>query len=456
MRRIISASLALAAIVWLAFVAFGVFHSVPAAASSARWGAGYFPNVVLTTQDGVPVHFYDDLVKGKIVAISLIYTTCKYACPLETARLAQVAKLLGDRMGRDVFFYSITIDPEHDTPQVLKEYAEKFHAGKGWTFLTGKSEDIEQISKKLGLYSEPNPRNPDGHTPMLLIGNEATGQWMRNSATDNAKFLARTIGDWLNSWQTAKKSAQSYATVPVMAYDRGEVTFRNHCAACHTIGKGDLVGPDLRGVTAARDREWLSRFITAPDQVLASGDPTARGLLAKYKHVLMPNLGLGSDDASVLIEYMEKQSRAVPAVAAARTSSASRGADTKSIVDPYLGIQRALSADLVSGVRDRARLIADAAAKLGPEGTAMRTAAEQMVHAADLAGAREAFGRLGDAILVHVKTSGASLDDEVKVAYCPMARKYWLQKGDTVRNPFFGERMSDCGRLASEIPTLTH
>ncbi|HVD92366.1 MAG TPA: SCO family protein, partial [Vicinamibacterales bacterium] len=146
------------------------------AAQNSRWGANYFPNVPLTTQDGKVVHFYDDLLKGKIVAINLIYTTCKYACPLETARLAQVQKLLGDRMGRDVFFYSITIDPDHDTPQVMKEYSERFHAGPGWLFLTGKAADIELISRKIGLYTEPELNNPDGHQPNLLIGNEATGQ----------------------------------------------------------------------------------------------------------------------------------------------------------------------------------------------------------------------------------------------------------------------------------------
>ena len=100
--------------------------AIPSAAQNSRWGANYFPDVTLTTQDGASVHFYGDLLKGKIVAINLIYTTCKYACPLETARLAQVQKVLRDRMGRDVFFYSITIDTEHDTPAVLKEYAEKF------------------------------------------------------------------------------------------------------------------------------------------------------------------------------------------------------------------------------------------------------------------------------------------------------------------------------------------
>jgi protein SCO1/2 len=445
MRRAISAGIFLGVVFWLAVVGLGVLRPVPTAAANARWGAGYFPNVVLTTQDGVPVHFYDDLVKGKIVAISLIYTTCKYACPLETARLAQVARLLGDRMGRDVFFYSITIDPEHDTPQVLKAYSEKFHAGPGWTFLTGKAEDIELISKKLGLYSEPNPRNPDGHTPMLIVGNESTGQWMRNSATDNAKFLARTIGDWLNSWQTAKKTGPSYATVPTLALDRGEYTFRNHCAACHTIGGGNLVGPDLRGVTAKRDREWLTRFIVAPDRVIASGDPTARALLTEYKQVLMPNLGLGNADADVLIDYLKKQG-AAPAAASL---------DLRPIVDPYLDIQQALNADRLTGVRDRARTMAAGAARLGAAADDIRIAAEAMQRANDLPAARRSFASVSDAIVSRAKAPGARLGAGINIAYCPMARHYWLQRGDVIQNPFFGQRMSDCGRL-SATPASAH
>ena len=220
------------AAVAIAVLAGVAFKAAPAAADNARWGAGYFPNVTLTTQDGVEVRFYDDLMKGKIVAINLIYTTCKYACPLETARLSQVAKLLGDRMGRDIYFYSISIDPEHDTPAVLKAYAEKYQAGPGWRFLTGKKDEIETISRKLGLYSPPDPSNADGHTPMLLIGNEETAQWMRISAVDNPKFLSRTIGDWLNSWQTAKKPTRSYSDVPELKLDEGGYKFRNHCAAC--------------------------------------------------------------------------------------------------------------------------------------------------------------------------------------------------------------------------------
>ncbi len=432
------------------------FHAAPAAADNARWGAGYFPNVTLTTQDGEQVRFYDDLVKGRIVAINLIYTTCKYACPLETARLSQVAKLLGDRMGRDVFFYSITIDPDHDTPQVLKEYAAKYQAGPGWTFLTGTKGDIEAISKKLGLYSEPDPSNPDGHTPMLVIGNEETGQWMRNSALDNPKFLSRTIGDWLNSWQTAKKVTKSYSDVPAFTFDQAAYTFRNHCAACHTIGRGDHLGPDLLDVATTRDREWLSRFIVDPEQVRAAADPVALALRAKYKQVLMPSLDLGRADAAVLIDYIDRQSRAVRDAAGTPGSTpagpATAGLTLKPIVDPYLRIQQALHADTLGDARNDARSIAAEAAKLGSGGAAIEAGAGELQKAADLAAARAAFARLGDAIMACAKASGAPVGSDVKVAYCPMVRKYWLQKGETIQNPFYGKAMSDCGRINADLP----
>ena len=278
-----------------------------AEAQNSHWGANYFPNVTLTTQDGASVRFYDDLIKGKIVAINLIYTSCKFACPLETARLAQVQTVLGDRMGRDVFFYSITIDPTHDTPAVLKAYAEKFHAGPGWLFLTGSQTDIDLISQKIGLYSPPDPSNPDGHVPSLLVGNEVTGQWMRNSGVDNPKFLARTIGDWLNSWQGPRRELKSYAEAAPLTFDPGEYTFKQHCTACHTIGSGARIGPDLAGVTKTRDKTWLERFILEPDKVLAEGDPMAKELFEKYQGVRMPTLALTRADVSAVVDYLVKQ-----------------------------------------------------------------------------------------------------------------------------------------------------
>jgi protein SCO1 len=80
-----------------------------------------------------------------------------------------VQALFGDRMGRHVFFYSISIDLAHDTPAVLKAFAEKYHAGPGWTFLTGSASEIERLSKRLGLYAAPDPDNKDGHMSALLI-----------------------------------------------------------------------------------------------------------------------------------------------------------------------------------------------------------------------------------------------------------------------------------------------
>jgi protein SCO1 len=433
------------------FAVLCLLISSPAGAQNSRWGAGYFPNVELTTQDGKVVHFYDDLIKGKIVAIDLIYTTCQYACPLETARMAQVQRLLGDRMGRDVFFYSITIDPEHDTPAVLKDYAEKYNAGPGWLFLTGKAEDIDLISRKTGLYSEPNPNNPDGHTPSLLVGNETTGQWMRNSATDNPKFLARTIGDWLNSWQTAKKTGISFADAPTLTFDKGQYAFNNHCAACHSIGKGDRIGPDLAAVTTTRDREWLQQFILKPDKMLAAGDPIAVALRAKYKDVRMPNLSLSDGDATALIEYMDREGRA-SAPAAAPPADAVKPApsqvSTAAILEAYLQIQQSLNADRVAGVADAAGKIAAEAVRLGDAATQVRTAASALQRvAADLPAARTTFGTLSDSIIALAKSTHADLG-AVKVAYCPMLRKYWLQNGDKIQNPYYGQSMSDCGRFS--------
>ena len=115
------------------------------------WGASYFPNTPLVTQDGERVRFFDDLIKDKVVAISFMYTSCPDTCPVETARMLQVARLLGDRLGKDVFFYSITIDPEHDTQQVLKAFTDSWAIPDGWTFLTGAKADIIHLRKKLGM-----------------------------------------------------------------------------------------------------------------------------------------------------------------------------------------------------------------------------------------------------------------------------------------------------------------
>jgi protein SCO1/2 len=280
------------------------------AAKISRWGADYFPNVPLTTQDGTTVQFYDDLLKGKAVVIDLIYTHCQDLCPLETARLARVQRLLGDRVGKDIFFYSISIDPTQDTPQVLKAYAEKFHVGPGWLFLTGKKEDITLISKKLGLSSLTDAANRDGHLPSLMIGNEATGQWMRHSAVDNPQFLAVTIGNFLHGWHDHTVEPSYAAVPPIPTLDPGAYLFRTRCAACHTVGQGDQVGPDLLGVTRRRERAWLARYVRVPDLMRAEHDAIALALSAQYENMLMPNLRLSEADVAALLTYLEAQNTA--------------------------------------------------------------------------------------------------------------------------------------------------
>jgi len=275
------------------------------AQTTTPWNERYFPDVQLTTQDGAKVRFYD-LIKGRTVAIELIYTSCQYACPLETARLAQVQRLLGDRMGRDVFFYSISIDPEHDTPAVLKAFAEKFHAGPGWTFLTGRRADIDRLARKLGLYSTPDPENKDGHVPALLIGNEATGEWMRASALDNPNMTATMITRWIGGYPRAS-TIKSYAdAAPVATLTSGQYVFSTKCSACHGLGGGAKIGPDLAGVTRTRTHAWLASYIADPRAMRQRGDPIAKALAARYGTVLMPSLQLTDQQVQDVIQYLDR------------------------------------------------------------------------------------------------------------------------------------------------------
>jgi len=297
-----------------------------AAAASQRdrggsvWGANYFPNIPLITHDGETVHFFDDLIKDKVVAVNFIYTSCPDACPMETARMKEVQRLLGDRVGEDVFFYSITIDPENDTPEVLHDYVENWQIGPGWTFLTGKEEDIILLRKKLGIYIE-EIQEEDGsldHNLSLVIGNQSTGRWMKRSPYENPYILATQLGSWLHNWKLPSKEKRDYAQAPELRQiATGELLFRTRCASCHTIGGGDIrepaerrVGPDLYDITAQRDPQWLERWLIEPDKMLEEKDPLAVSLYAQYNNVPMPNLRLSRTDVDHLLDYIEEESRA--------------------------------------------------------------------------------------------------------------------------------------------------
>lgn len=278
-----------------------------AAPPGSPWGADYFPNIPLTTQDGTTVHIYDDLIKDKVVAINFIYTRCGDSCPLETASLRQVQQLLGDRVGKDVFFYSISIDPEHDTPEALKEYAKRFNIGPGWTFLTGTKADITLLRQRLGLYrAGAESKKLREHNLTFIIGNEATGQWMKRSPFDEPKVLAWLLGRKLHNFKVATSEQQaSYAKAEQLPkISLAEDLFRSRCDSCHSLGAEDSLGPGLQNVTKRRTRTWLSLWLKAPDQMLAEKDPIAIELFNRYNKLSMPNLRLTDAEVETLIKYM--------------------------------------------------------------------------------------------------------------------------------------------------------
>ena len=241
-------------------------------------------------------------------------------CPLETARLLEMQSILGDRVGTDTFMYSITIDPERDTPEVLAQYAKDYGVGPGWLFLTGDEEDITLIRKKLGLYiDEIQAPDSNDHNVSIMIGNQRTGRWMRRSPFENPYVLATHVGDWLHNWKHPRQSSgEDYDHAPkIRQISDGESLFRTRCSACHVIGfsdDGQVVekpGPNLFGVTERRDRDWLARWLKEPDRMLAEGDPTAIELYGAFNGLPMPNLRLKGSEIEELLAYMESESRRI-------------------------------------------------------------------------------------------------------------------------------------------------
>lgn len=293
--------------------------SAEKAAETNPWGSRYFPNVELTNHRGEKVRFFDDVIEGKKVMINFIYTTCADTCPLETARLTEVAEILGDRVGDDIFFYSITIDPDRDTPKVLAEYRERFGVGEGWDFLTGNQEDILLLRKKLGLYVSEEDKVDSDHNVNLLLGNQATGQWMRRTPFDNPYALAAQIGSRLGDYRQARIGTSDFEDAPTSlpSLSKAETLFESRCAVCHRIGVGDgrvRIGPNLLDVTNRREKPWLRRWLLEPDKVLEEGDPIAIGLRAAFNDVAMPNLGLSKQESAMLVDFLETEGRRVAKV----------------------------------------------------------------------------------------------------------------------------------------------
>ena len=154
----------------------------------------YFTDVDLITQGGQKMRFYSDVLKDKVVVINTFFTTCTGVCPTMNRNMERVQEALGDRLGKEAFLVSISVDPETDTPQRLKEYSRRFHARPGWIFLTGKKENVDWALYKLGQYVETK----DGHTTIIIIGNEPKGLWKKAFGLAKPDELMKIVDDVIN------------------------------------------------------------------------------------------------------------------------------------------------------------------------------------------------------------------------------------------------------------------
>jgi protein SCO1/2 len=157
--------------------------------------AQYFTDVTLVDQNGKTQRLYSDLLRGKVVIMNSFFATCKDSCPVMAGNLAKIQDVAGDRLGKDVYFLSFTVDPETDTPERLKAYAEHVKARPGWFFLTGSKENVTFALRKLGFYSEEK----QNHLSLFIVGNEPTGLWKKAMgmapAQDLIPIVQAVLGD---------------------------------------------------------------------------------------------------------------------------------------------------------------------------------------------------------------------------------------------------------------------
>ena len=166
-------------------------------------GEKRFTNAVLRTQDNQEVRFYDDLIRGKQAVINLMYADCHGGCPLVTTVLKRTYRDLQPRMGKDLFFYSITVKPQEDTPAALKHYAKLRNADlPGWYFLTGDPYDIETIRFRLFNMGHIGVDTDFAmHSSTFRIVNDATNRFTHAQAFASQKNILKHIS-WADPFKT--------------------------------------------------------------------------------------------------------------------------------------------------------------------------------------------------------------------------------------------------------------
>jgi cytochrome oxidase Cu insertion factor (SCO1/SenC/PrrC family) len=162
----------------------------PSGDAALTFSSSKIPNTRILDQNGKQLNFYDDLIKGKTVAVNFIFTTCTTVCPPLTATFRKVEQTASER-GLDVKLVSVSVDPVVDTPERLRAFAEKFNAGQSWTFVTGEKGEIDAVLQSLGVAVT----NKNDHTPMILIGNDSVDYWTRAYGLSPASRLVDLIAE---------------------------------------------------------------------------------------------------------------------------------------------------------------------------------------------------------------------------------------------------------------------
>ena len=181
------------------------FPQVP---SRERIRQRYFPNLILSDQNGRKLKFYDDLVKDKIVIFNMFYAQCEGICTPVTRNLVRLQKALGKRAGKDIFMYSFTLKPKEDNVAALKHYAEMHKVKPGWLFLTGDPDDMETLRRKLG-YVDPDPevdKDKSNHIAVLKYGNEPLERWGGCPGMAEPHWIMEMLSwvDWPKDQETSK------------------------------------------------------------------------------------------------------------------------------------------------------------------------------------------------------------------------------------------------------------
>lgn len=153
-----------------------VLAAAPQSHEREQRARSYFGDDVLLDQDGVGRKFYSELLKDRVVLLNFVFTQCRDACPLMTQRLRTVRQQLGDSFAKTVYFLSLSVDPEHDSPQQLKAFAQKQRADEpGWRFLTAEPATMQALLRRLGQFQG----QPEDHSTLLIAGNPAKGHWLK-------------------------------------------------------------------------------------------------------------------------------------------------------------------------------------------------------------------------------------------------------------------------------------